>query len=108
MNTRMPSPRRSDVPPGELAALCMGHRAGLQVLGSNGQAAENGTADPLAAIRSVNALAATDTRPAALVNFHRFLQSAETQAVAAGCQRQAEPLFSSILSPIVSLPTEIE
>lgn len=47
---------------------------GLQVPGgANGQAIDNGGADPLAAIRSVNALATADSSALlVLVNFQRF------------------------------------
>ena len=78
---------------------------GLQVPGAtNGQAAQNGSADPLAAIRSVNALAADDSSALlVLVNFHRLLQSAEivqalAQQVTAGKQNRC---FILVLSPIV-------
>lgn len=73
--------------------------------------AEAGGQDPLAAIRSVNALA-TDQGTAILVlqNFHRFLQSAEiVQALAkqilTGKQNRT---FIVVLSPIVQVPTELE
>ena len=85
---------------------------GLQIPGAtNGQAAQNGSADPLAAIRSVNALAADDSSALlVLVNFHRLLQSAEivqalAQQVTAGKQNRC---FILVLSPIVNLPVELE
>ena len=84
---------------------------GLQVSGTNGQAAENGNADPLAAIRSVNALATDDSSALlVLVNFHRFLQSAEivqalAQQVVTGKQNRC---FIVVLSPVVAIPIEIE
>ena len=58
---------------------------GLQLPGQpNGQSADAGGNDPLAAIRAVNALASADSSAIlVLVNFHRFLQSAEiVQALA--------------------------
>ena len=58
---------------------------GLQIPGqANGQPADAGGSDPLAAIRSINALASADSSAIlVLVNFHRFLQSAEiVQALA--------------------------
>ena len=68
-------------------------------------------ADPLAAIRAVSAMAIPDT-PAllVLVNFHRFLSSAEivqtlASQIAAGKQNRT---FLVILSPVVQLPIELE
>ncbi|MBN2579387.1 MAG: AAA family ATPase [Pirellulales bacterium] len=105
----------------EIAQLC--HRvdwrlavwdihAGLQFPGQdNGQAAEVSGADPLAAIRSLNALAAPGSSALlVLVNFHRFLQSAETvqalaQQIASGKQART---FVLVLSPVVQIPTELE
>jgi hypothetical protein len=58
---------------------------GLQIPNQpNGQQADSGGNDPLAAIRSLGALAAPDTSALlVLVNFHRFLQSVEVvQALA--------------------------
>jgi hypothetical protein len=85
---------------------------GLQIPGAtNGQAAQNGSPDPLAAIRSVNALAMDDSSALlVLVNFHRLLQSAEivqalAQQVTAGKQNRC---FILVLSPIVNLPVELE
>src|ERR1035438_9972346 len=85
---------------------------GLQIPGAtSGQAAQNGSVDPLAAIRSVNALAADDSSALlVLVNFHRLLQSAEivqalAQQVTAGKQNRC---FILVLSPIVNLPVELE
>ncbi|MHB1038181.1 MAG: AAA family ATPase [Pirellulales bacterium] len=89
---------------------------GLQVAGQGaGQdapaAGNAGGQDPLAAIRSVNALATQDgSAILVLANFHRFLQSAEiVQALAhqitAGKQNRT---FVVILSPVVQIPTELE
>ena len=66
---------------------------------------------PLAAVRSVSAMANPDSSSLlVLVNFHRFLQSAEiVQALAhqltAGKQNRT---FVLILSPLVQIPTELE
>src|SRR5688572_24175160 len=82
-----------------------------QGLRMGGLAAENQTADPLAAIRSVNALAQEGSSALlVLVNFHRFLQSAEivqalARQLAAGKQNRS---FVLILSPIVNVPVELE
>ncbi len=85
---------------------------GLRLPGSdNGQATDAGASDPLAAIRSVNALTAADSSAIlVLSNFHRFLQSAEVvQALAhqivAGKQNRA---FIIVLAPAVSIPPELE
>jgi hypothetical protein len=85
---------------------------GLQILdGAQGQAVEAGTVDPLAAIRSLNALASPDSSAIlVLVNFHRLLQSAEivqalAQQVATG---KTNRTFIIILSPVVQIPCEIE
>ena len=82
---------------------------GLQIPGQDN--AEAGGGDPLAAIRSVNALAAADSSAIlVLQNFHKFLNSPEViQAVARqvidGRQNRT---FLIVLSPIVSLPVELE
>jgi hypothetical protein len=85
---------------------------GLQIPGhTNGQAADAGGNDPLAAIRSINALASADSSAIlVLVNFHRFLQSAETvqalaQQISSG---KANRSFVVILSPVVAVPVELE
>jgi hypothetical protein len=85
---------------------------GLQLPGQgNGQAADAGGSDPLAAIRSLNALASPNgSALLCLVNFHRFLQSAEVvqtlaQQITTGKQNRT---FVLILSPIVAIPTELE
>jgi hypothetical protein len=80
---------------------------GLQVAGL----ASAGASDPLAAIKSINALATPEgSALLALPNFHRFLQSTEiVQALAhqihAGKQNRT---FILILSPVVQLPIELE
>jgi len=82
----------------------------LQVAGDQDSAATAG-ADPLAAIRSLGALASSDTAALlVLVNFHRYLNSAEiVQALARqitlGKQHRT---FTVILSPVVQLPVELE
>ncbi len=83
---------------------------GLRVAGA-GESAELQGSDPLAAIRSINVLATKNSSSLlVLVNFHRFLQSAEiVQALArqlsAGKQNRT---FVVILSPIVQVPTELD
>jgi hypothetical protein len=103
----------------EIAQLCQQERCRLAVwdleqgLRLNGaQPAAEGTGnDPLAAIRSVNSLAAEDSSAVlVLVNFHRFLQSAEivqalAKQLASGKQNRT---FVVILSPVVQVPTELE
>ena len=80
---------------------------GLQLAG--GSAVE--ATDPVAAIKSVNALATPDgSALLVLPNFHRFLQSAEVvQALAhqvhAGKQNRT---FVVVLSPVVQVPVELE
>ncbi len=82
----------------------------LQVAGDQDSAATAG-ADPLAAIRSLGALASSDTAALlVLVNFHRFLNSAEVvqalaRQVTLGKQQRT---FTVILSPVVQLPVELE
>ena len=67
--------------------------------------------DPLAAIRSINALATTDgTAILVLENFHRFLQSAEvvkalSRQIVTGKQNRTIVI---VLSPVVQIPTELE
>jgi hypothetical protein len=83
---------------------------GLQLPGSQ-PPAESGGTDPLAAIRSVNALACPDgSALLVLVNFHRYLHSAEivqalAQQITTGKQNRT---FVVILSPVVQIPTELE
>ncbi len=85
---------------------------GLQIPGqANGQPADAGGSDPLAAIRSINALASADSSAIpVLVNFHRLLQSAEivqalAQQISSGKQSRA---FVVVLSPIVQIPVELD
>ena len=85
---------------------------GLQIPGqSNAQPIDAGGNDPLAAIRSINALASPDSSAIlVLVNFHRFLASPEiVQALAR--QIALGKLHRSmviILSPTISIPIELE
>jgi hypothetical protein len=83
---------------------------GLQIPGSQ-RPAEAGGTDPLAAIRAVNALAAPEgSALLVLINFHRFLNSSEiiqalVQQITTGEQNRT---FVVILSPVVSIPKELE
>ena len=85
---------------------------GLQVPGQTtlDQPTAN-TNDPLAAIRSLGTLASTDSSSIlVLVNFHRFLNSAEivqalARQIALGKQHRT---FVVILSPVLQIPTELE
>jgi hypothetical protein len=82
---------------------------GLRQLGQAG--ATDASPDPLAAIRSLGAMASADSSTLlVLVNFHRFLGSAEiVQAlihqIAAGKHNRT---FVIVLAPIVQIPTELE
>ena len=67
--------------------------------------------DPLAAVRALSAISAEDGASLlVLVNFHRFLNSAEiVQAVARQIQAgKSNRTFVVVLSPIVQIPTELE
>jgi hypothetical protein len=85
---------------------------GLQLPGqTNGQSQEAGGSDPLAAIRSLDALAAPDSSALlVLVNFHRYLGSAEiVQALARQISAgKTHRTFVVVLSPVVQIPTELE
>jgi len=105
----------------EIAGLCRGNGwalatwdvdRGLALAGQpDGPNAFPGAADPLAAVRSLGALATADgTAVLLLRNFHRFLGSPEVvQALdtrlAAGKQART---FVVILSPVVQVPVELE
>src|ERR687894_2360109 len=105
----------------EIAGLCRTHGWSLATwdidrgLSLAGQSAESGSitnsADPLAAIRSLNALASpAGTALLVLVNFHRFLGSPEVvqaldSQINAGKQGRT---FVVILSPVVQVPVELE
>ncbi|HWA97697.1 MAG TPA: AAA family ATPase, partial [Pirellulales bacterium] len=76
-----------------------------------GQASDSSAADPLAAVRSLRALASdTGTAILVLVNFHRFMNSAEivqalSTQITAGKRHRT---FVVILSPVVNIPVELE
>jgi len=85
---------------------------GLQIPGgADDTATDAGGADPLAAIRSINALATPDgSALLVLNNFHRFLQSAEivqalVRQISHGKQNRT---FVVVLSPVVQIPVELE
>jgi hypothetical protein len=85
---------------------------GLHLPGQgNGQTADAGSNDPLAAIRSLNAMASADSSALlVMVNAHRFMQSAEVvqalaQQISVG---KTNRTFAVVLSPIVQVPTELE
>jgi len=102
----------------EIARLCNEHEWPLAVwdidrgLQINGLAAAAAT-DPVAAVKSVNALALDDGQGSALLvlpNFHKFMSSAEIiQALAHqihdGKQNRT---FVVVLSPVVQIPVELE
>jgi hypothetical protein len=70
-----------------------------------------GTADPVAAIKSVNAMAKPDgSALLVLPNFHRLLNGAEVvQALAHQVQRGKDNrTFVLVLAPLVQLPPELE
>jgi len=85
---------------------------GLRFSGrANDDAAESASADPLAAVRALGAMADDETPSLlVLVNFHRFLSSAEVvQAVSRQIvQGKNNRTFVVILSPVVQIPTELE
>ena len=102
----------------EIARLCKDNNwrlatwdiaSGLQLPGQDTPA--DAGSDPLAAIRSINALASPDSSAIlCLVNFHRFLNSPEVvqalaKQIAAGKQNRS---FIAVLAPVVSIPPELE
>ncbi len=104
----------------EIAQLC--HREhwtlatwdvdrGLRRPGTSAESSAALGPDPLAAIRSLNALASADgSAILVLTNFHRFLNSAEiiqalVHQILAGKQNRT---FVVILAPVVQIPTELE
>ncbi len=84
---------------------------GLQVVGQGIRASAESGSDPLAAVRSLNTLATQDSFALlVLVNFHRFLNSAEivqalAHQVSEGKQNRT---FVVVLSPVVQIPVELE
>jgi hypothetical protein len=85
---------------------------GLRLPGANGQASnDNGAGDPLAALRALPALADSNGTALLLLHqFHRFLGNPEVMQttfaqLVAGKQQRT---FLVVLSPVVSLPVEIE
>ncbi|MCA9144142.1 MAG: AAA family ATPase, partial [Planctomycetales bacterium] len=105
----------------EMARLCHGEGWRLAVWDidqglratdrHSGDTDEGAGADPLAAVHALAAMADND-HPSllVLVNFHRFLNSAEVvQAVAQRIvQGKHNRTFVVILSPVVQIPTELE
>lgn len=99
----------------EIAAVCREQSWQLAVwdiergLQAGGEAAAAG--DPLAAVQSLTAMSQTDGASLlVLVNFHRFLSSAEivqavSRQITAGKQNRT---FVVVLSPIVQIPAELE
>jgi hypothetical protein len=85
---------------------------GLHLPGqANAPAADAGGNDPLAAIRSLNAMASSDSSALlVMVNAHRFMQSAEVvqalaQQISVG---KSNRTFVVVLSPVVAVPVELE
>jgi hypothetical protein len=103
----------------EIAKLCRDNNwrlatwdiaSGLQIPGQN-NASDAGGNDPLAAIRSINALASADSSAIlVLTNFHRFLNSPEIiQALAKQISTgKANRTFIVVLSAVVQIPAELE
>ena len=103
----------------EITQLCRMHdwtlatwdiASGLQIPGQENPADAGGN-DPLAAIRSINALASEDSSALlVLANFHRFLNSPEIiQALAKQISTgKANRTFIVILSAVVQIPAELE
>ncbi|HMC12207.1 MAG TPA: AAA family ATPase, partial [Pirellulaceae bacterium] len=84
---------------------------GLAVAGASSESAASPAHDPLTAIRTLSSLAAPDgSALLVLVNFHRFLQSAEVvqamaRQIALGKHQRT---FLVVLAPLVQLPPELE
>jgi hypothetical protein len=84
---------------------------GLSIHRQNDSSVDTGTNDPLAAIRSLDAMGSTDGASLlVLVNFHRFLQSPEIiQTLAAQINKgKQNRTFVVVLSPLVAIPVELE
>ena len=84
---------------------------GLKLFGKEPVTMEAGATDPLAAIRALGAIAEPkNSTLLVLVNFHRFLGSAEivqalARQISTGKQTRT---FIVVLSPVVQIPTELE
>lgn len=84
---------------------------GLRLPGADAPSEDSSTQDPLAAVRALRGLADPQgTSLLVLVNFHRFLNSAEIvqalcRQITAGKQHRT---FVVILSPVVQIPVELE
>lgn len=81
---------------------------GLRVAG---QSIDDGISDPLTAVRSAQSIGEDETPSLlVLVNFHRFLGSAEiTQAMARQINEgKNRRTFLVVLSPVVQVPSELE
>src|SRR5438105_1116581 len=104
----------------EIASLCHSEQwqlatwdiaQGLQIAGASAEPLDIKTGDPLAAVRALGALGTQESSALLiLVNFHRFLQSAEivqalARQLANGKQNRT---FVLVLSPIIQIPTELE
>jgi SpoVK/Ycf46/Vps4 family AAA+-type ATPase len=103
----------------EIAQLCRQHDWRLVTwdidrglsLDARDQPQAAGGNDPLAAIRALSSLASDNSSALlVLVNFHRFLQSAEivqavSRQIADGKQNRT---FVVVLSPVVQIPAELE
>ena len=101
----------------EIAQLCKEKSWSLATwdidrgLQAGGLAAAAGAADPVAAIKAINALVQPGgSAVLVLPNFHRFLQSAEVvQALAHQIQQgKVNRSFVVVLSPVVQIPVELE
>ncbi len=104
----------------EIAQMCRGQEwrmvvwdinRGLTIHRQDDANVDTGTNDPLAAIRSLDAMGSTDGASLlVLVNFHRFLQSPEIiQALAAQINKgKANRTFVIVLSAVVAVPVELE
>ena len=101
----------------EIAMLCSREQWQLATwnvatgLSMAGGATDSSSGDPLAAIRALNTLGSQDSAALLLlVNFHRFLGSAEVvqalaQQISVGKQNRT---FVVVLAPAVQIPIELE
>jgi hypothetical protein len=101
----------------EVADLCRRENWSLATwdldrgLALEGQEAQPGTNDPLAAVKALPGTATPDgTSLLVLRNFHRFLGSAEiVQALDTAISRgKQDRTFVVVLSPVINLPVELE